>query len=225
MALAALLTFILNTLSGIVALLTSYYAYRFGRVAGNSLLKAISFGFMLLGLGLFLEAGTSVVLGRTLVGITKYRTLTGVESLSYLTIQMAAYLVFALGYGYMAFGKSDSDLAGSAGIAVAAAAAASSARALGLTGLYRYAVASYFVVFLLLAFVVFQGILIHSKSRSRFSLWVLGAFSLVLVAHVLLLAAVVALSGNLFLVGTSVQFLGFVSLLVFLLRSGRVGAG
>ncbi len=222
MALAALLTFILNTLSGIVALLTSYYAFRFGRVAGNSLLKTISFGFMLLGLGLFLEAGTSAVLGHTLVGITKYRTLTGVESLSYLSIQMVAYLVFALGYGYMVFGRSDQDLAGSA---VAAAAAAGGARALGLTGLYRYAVASYFVVLLLLAFVVFQGILIHSKSRSRFSLWVLAAFSLVLVAHVLLLAAVVALSGNLFLVGTSIQFLGFASLLVFLLRSGRIGAG
>lgn len=222
MALAALLTFFLNTLSGIVALLTSYYAYRFGRVAGNSLLKAISFGFMLLGLGLFLEAGTSAALGHTLVDLTKYRALTGLESLSYLTIQMIAYLVFALGYGYMVFGRSDRDLTASA---IAAAAAAGGAKVLGLTGLYRYAVASYFVVLLLLAFVVFQGILIHSKSRSRFSLWVLAAFSLVLVAHVFLLAAVVALSGSLFLVGTSVQFLGFVSLLVFLLRSGRIGAG
>lgn len=222
MALAALLTFILNALSGMVALLTSYYAYRFGRITGNSLLKAISFGFMLLGLGLFLEAGTSAVLGHTLVGITKYKTLAGVESLSYLSIQMVAYLVFAVGYGYMAFGKFDEDLARPA---IAAAATAGSAKALGLTGLYRYAVASYFVVLLLLAFVVFQGLLIHSRSRSRFSLLVLAAFSLVLVAHILLLSAVAELSGSLFLVGTSVQFLGFISLLVFLLRSGRIGAG
>jgi hypothetical protein len=94
-----------------------------------------------------------------------------------------------------------------------------------LAGLHRYAVVSYFVALLFLAFIVFQGVLIHSRSRNRFSLWVLTAFSLVLGAHLFLLGAVVVLSSGLFLVGAVVQFTGFVSLLVFLLRSGRIGAG
>lgn len=218
MALGPLLVFALNTLSGVVAFLTSYYAYRFGRLAESPLLKALTLGFMLLGVGLLLEAGTSVVLGKTLVDIVDYRVLGVIGSFSYLTIQMVAYLVFAVGYGYLAFGKSSKTAAASVALAVGT-------RAVGIVGLHRYALVSYFVMLILLAFVVFQGVLIHSRSRSSFSLLVLLAFSLVLGAHVLLLASVVALSGGLFLAGTAVQFLGFASLLVFLLRSGRVGAG
>ncbi len=63
------------------------------------------------------------------------------------------------------------------------------------------------------------------RDSEEFSLLVLLAFVLIFVAHVLLLVSAVALAGGLFLVGNAVQFLGFVSLLVVLLRSGRVGAG
>ena len=82
-----------------------------------------------------------------------------------------------------------------------------------------------FVVLVLLGFIVFQGVLIHLRSKTRFSLLVLFAFVLLLAAHVVLLVSVSALSANLYLVGTLIQFLGFLSLLAFLLRSGRVGAG
>jgi hypothetical protein len=218
MALSALLIFLLNTLSGIVAFLTSYYAYRFGRIAESPLLRAITLGFMLLGAGLFLEAATSITLGRTLVDATEFRTLAAIMTFSYLSIQMTAYLVFAIGYGYLAFGKPSRGVAVSAAVIVGV-------KAFALEGLHRYAVVSYFVALLFLAFIVFQGVLIHSRSRNRFSLWVLTAFSLVLGAHLFLLGAVVVLSSGLFLVGAVVQFTGFVSLLVFLLRSGRIGAG
>ena len=56
----AVITFSLNILSAIVALLTSYYAYRFNRLVDNSVLRAISVGFMLLGIGLIADAGTSL---------------------------------------------------------------------------------------------------------------------------------------------------------------------
>ena len=217
MALGPLLLFSLNVLSALVAFLTSYYAYRFDRIAMSPLLKAITFGFMLLGVGLLVEAGTSLALGQTLVEVVSSRVLAVLATFTYLSVQMLAYVIFALGYGLIAFGRSRQAAAG-------AVLAAATARLVDLVGLYRYAVASYFIVLVLLAFIVFQGILIHSRTKSRFSLLVLLAFVLILVAHGVLLVSVLYLAGGLFLIGTGVQFLGFVSLLVFLLRSGRVGA-
>jgi len=173
---------------------------------------------MLLGVGLLAEAGTSVSLGVTLVDVLLSKVLAVLATFTYLSIQMVAYLVFAIGYAILAFGRSGK-------VAVAVAPLVVSPLALDIAGLYRYAIASYFVVLVLLAFIVFQGVLIHSRSSSSFSLLVLLAFVLILLAHVVLLVSVVTLSGVLFLEGTVVQFLGFVSLLVFLLRSGRVGPG
>jgi hypothetical protein len=222
MALGPLILVSLNVLSAVVAFLTSYYAYRVERLAASPLLKAITAGFMLLGVGLLAEAGTSVVLGQTLVEIAKSRLLAVLATLTYLSIQMLAYLIFAAGYGLAAFGRSRRGAGEAAGAAVVAAAGS---RILDLVGLYRFAVASYFVVLVLLAFVVFQGVLIHSRSRSRFSLLVLLAFALILIAHVVLLVSVIDLAGTVFLVGTAIQFLGFVSLLIFLIRSARVGPG
>ncbi len=216
MALGPLLLFSLNVLSAVVAFLTSYYSFRFDRLASSPLLRAITFGFMLLGVGLLTEAGTSVVLGQTLVEIAVSRLLAVAATFTYLTLQMLAYIVFAVGYGYLAFGRSSK-------VAAVALLAVSAPRLVDLAGLYRFAVVSYFVALVLLAFIVFQGILIHSRTRSGFSLLVLLAFGLILVAHVVLLVSVIQLAGGLFLVGTGVQFLGFLSLLVFLLRSGNVG--
>ncbi len=219
MAVGPLLIFILNILSGVVAFLTSYYAYRFNRLAESPLLRSISVGFMLLGVGLFAEAATSLSLGQTLVDILVSRVLAVIETFTYLTVQMVAYVVFAVGYGYLAFGRSGKLVVASAALVVAP-------RVVGVVaGLYNFAIVSYFVVLLLLAFIVFQGVLIHAKASSRFSILVLLAFALILAAHVVLLASVVALAGLWFLVGDVVQFLGFLTLLVFLLRSGRVGAG
>jgi len=217
-AVGALVVFSLNVLSAVVALLTSYYAYRFNRLASSPLLNAITFGFMLLGVGLLVEAGTSVALGQTLIELLVSKVLATITTFTYLSIQMVAYLIFAAGYAVLAFGKSARAVAAAATVAV-------TPRVVELAGLYSYALVSYFVVLVLLAFVVFQGALIHSRTRTRFSSLVLLAFVLILAAHVVLLASVVSLSGVLFLVGTATQFLGFVSLLVFLLRSGRVGAG
>ena len=218
MALGPLLVFTLNVLSAVVAFLTSYYAYKFRHVAENPVLDSIAFGFMLLGVGLLIEAGTSVAAGQTLIRVLLSRILAVVETFTYLSIQMVAYLIFAAGYAVLAFRRSSKT-------AVAGAIALAAPSGVEVFGLYRYAVVSYFVVLMLLAFVVFQGVLIHSRSPSRFSLLVLTAFVLILLAHVVLLVSVVALSEVLFLTGTAIQFLGFVSLFAFLLRSGRVGAG
>ena len=209
----ALVTFSLNVLCALVALLTSYYAYKVNRLVSNSVLRAISIGFMLLGLGLLVDAGTSLVSGRTLVESFSDRVLTLVASLTYLTLQMVAYLIIAVGYSKAAYGSQVK--------AAAPAVLAGSA----VVGLYGYSDLSYFVALVLLGFIVFQGLLLRSGVKGGFAGMVLLAFVLVFAAHFLLLVSVLVLGPALFLIGTGVQFVGFLSLFVFVLRSEVVGPG
>ncbi|HYA55384.1 MAG TPA: hypothetical protein VED22_01165 [Nitrososphaerales archaeon] len=221
MASGAVIIFSLNIMSALVALLTSYYAYKANRLVSSSVLWAISIGFMLLGFGLIVEAGTSLISGRTLVEITgktagepfSDRVLTLLASITYLTLQMVAYLIIAIGYGRSTYGRQLGT--------VAPAAAAGFA----LVSLYTFSILSYFVTLILLAFIVFQGLLLRSGHGGRFSGMVLLAFVLIFVAHCVLLVSVLVLGSGLLLIGTAVQFLGFLSLLVFVIRSEVVGPG
>jgi hypothetical protein len=200
------ITFSLNILSAVVALLTSYYAYKSNRLFGNSVLSAISIGFMLLGLGLAVDAGTSLVTGKLLVEVPADRLFTVLASFSYLTVQMVAYLVIAVGYSRATYGS-------------AAKVAAPALFAGWAANLHGFSVLSYFVVLVLLAFVVFQGFLLRGGKERGMSPIVLLAFGLILVAHLVLLVSVLTLGTGLFLVGTGIQFLGFLALLVFVVRS------
>jgi hypothetical protein len=90
-------------------------------------------------------------------------------------------------------------------------------------GLYRYSILSYFVTFVLLAFIVFQGVLLRSGDKRGLSGMVLLAFVLIFAGHFVFLVSVIVLGPLLFLLGTMVQFLGFLSLLIFVVRSEVVG--
>jgi hypothetical protein len=209
----ALLAFALNFVSGLVALLTSYYAYRSNRLVDSSVLRAISVGFMLLGVGLLADAGTELFTGHLVVESYADRVFVLYATFTYLTIQMVAYLVIALGYARAAYG-------GQARLAAPAALVGSAA-----IGLFGYTLLSYFVALVLLGFVVFQGLLLRSGEKNRFSGMVMLAFVLLLTAHLVFLGSVLALSEGLLLVGIGVQFLGFLSLLMFVVRSEVVGPG
>ena len=206
-------------MSALVALLTSYYAYRANRFVSSSVLWAISIGFMLLGFGLVVDAGTSLISGRTLVEITgrtagesfSDRVLTLFASLTYLTLQMVAYLIIAIRYGRSTYGHQLSTAAPAAVVAST------------LVSLYAYSILSYFVTLILLALIVFQGLLLRSGRVGRVSGMVLLAFILIFAAHCVLLVSVLVLGPGLFLIGTAVQFLGFLSLLIFVVRSEVVG--
>jgi len=212
MPIGTVITFSLNLLSALVALLTSYYAYRANRLVGNSVLGAVSIGFMLLGIGLVVDAGTSLVTGRLLIEFPADRLVTVLASFTYLTVQMVAYLVIAVGYGRAAYGGASKAVVPAVLVGWAA-------------NLYGYTVLSYFVVLLLLAFVVFQGFLLRSGKKGGMSAIVMLAFGLVLFAHIVLLVSVLTSGRLLFLTGTGIQFLGFLALLVFVIRSEVVGPG
>lgn len=210
MPLGALVNFALNLSSAFVALLTSYYAYRANRMVRSSVLGAISVGFMLLGIGLTIDAGTTLGTGRLLLELPGDRLLAALASFTYLGVQMVAYLVIAIGYGRAAYGRQ-------------AAAAASLVVVGKATGLYSFSLLSYFVAVLLLAFIVFQGFLLRTHGKGRFSAMILMAFGFILIAHAMLLLSLLTAGAMLYLIGTGVQFLGFLSLLAFVVRSEVIG--
>lgn len=211
--------FLLNALNSVVALLTSYYAYKFNRIARTSLLTSISAGFMLLGIGLAFEAFTSIFTGRTVLENVAIRTIVGYSIVIYLLLQLIAYLLIAVGYGISVFSSNKITTPSIVLFALQA-----QFRPRPQAEVFLFSLTTYFFTVVILAFILFQGILVHSKARDRFSLLVLLAFALIFVAHIVFLISVVELSQGLLLLGDLVQFAGFVSLLAFIIRSGSIGS-
>lgn len=212
--------FLLNVLNSVVALLTSYYAYKFNRLARTPLLTSISAGFMLLGVGLAFEAITSVFSGRTVLENVAVRTLIGYSIVIYLLLQLLAYLLIAIGYGFSAYSSSYT-----ATTSLVLTFMQVPVKTRPSAEFFIFTLSVYFFTVVILAFILFQGILVHSRAKDRFSLLVLLAFAFIFAAHVLFLLSVIELSSDLLLLGDLVQFAGFVSLLAFIIRSGSVGSG
>lgn len=220
------LAVIFNLSSGIIALLVSYYAFQTRRIIESSVLSALSIGFMLLGAALLAEVVTTLSLGLTAAGISRFRTFELLENLAYLILQVVALLIIAIGYARATYGRKGVSLGALPSIATyAVKAAARSSRLTGLALLLFYLFLGLeFVILLILVFIMFQGLLIYSKSRENSSLLVLLAFALIFVGHVVVLRSILEISGAEYLVAAAVQFLGFLLLLAFVIRSGRVGS-
>jgi hypothetical protein len=214
-----------DLISGIIALLVSYYAFQARRWIESSVLSAISFGFMLLGAALLVEALTTLSLGITVAAASRLRTFELVENLAYLILQVVALAVIAIGYARTAYASGAPAAAQSGFLAYAVKAAAKPAKLAGLAlVLYYLFLGLEFVILLVLIFIIFQGFLIYSKSRDNSSLLVLLGFALIFVAHLVVLSSILDISGTQYLVAALVQFLGFLSLLTFAIRSGRIGS-
>jgi hypothetical protein len=211
--------------SGIIALLVSYYAFQARRLIESSVLSAISFGFMLLGAALLVEGVTTISLGLTAASVSRLRAFELLENLAYLILQVVALVIIAVGYAQATFGRRNTLADVVSGLAVYATKATKPAKLVGLALLLYYLFLGLeFIILLILVFIIFQGLLIYSKSRDSSSLLVLLGFALIFVAHVVVLNSILAISGIEYLVAATVQFLGFLSLLVFVIRSGRIGS-
>jgi hypothetical protein len=209
--------------SGIIALLVSYYAFQARRLIDSSVLNAISFGFMLLGAALLVEVVTTTSLGLTIASASRLRTFELLENLVYLFLQVVALVVIAIGYAQATFGRTDL-LAEVSGLVVYATKTKAS-KLVGLTLLLYYLFLGLeFVILLVLVFIMFEGFLIYAKGRDNASLLVLVGFALIFVGHAVVLHSILAISGTEYLVAAAVQFLGFLSLLAFVIRSGRIGS-
>jgi hypothetical protein len=210
---------LLNLLSGVVAFLISYYAYKNNRLVGSILLRYISVGFLLLGVSLVLQAGTERVVGLTPVEAFRTRGLEFIIFLVYTALQLIAYGVFAWGYGLSAFVRKQAP----AGAAVPSLVLSSPAKILAsaLLTLAIY-IASQIGVIILLMIIVAQGVRVFSHSKSNLAFMVMFGFALIFGGHLLMLGGVLASEGSVFLIGTTIEFCGFLGLLFFLVWSGRI---
>ena len=212
---------VLNVLSGAVALLISYYAYKNNRLVGSILLRYISIGFLLLGFSLFLQAGTANVVAATALDALKVRGEELVAFIVYTALQLIDYAVFAWGYGLSFFSRATSK---SPAIPSVLAGTTTLAKKLLETSVFVAAVylVSQAAIVVLLFLIVYHGVRVFSHTHSNLSLMVLFGFALILVAHIVTLTAALTVGANLNLVGNTIEFCGFVSLLFFLYWSARV---
>jgi hypothetical protein len=212
----------LNVLSGAVALLISYYAYKNNRLVDSILLRYISVGFLLLGIGLFLQAGTETLVNITAIEALRSRGLELIAFLLYTALQLVAYGIFAWGYGLSFFSRSTSKSPAIPAV-LATAASTISKKLLEATALVLAVyLTSQIAIVILLFLIVYQGVRVFSHTHSNLSLMVLFGFTLIFVAHVIMLIAALTLGATINLVGNTIEVCGFVSLLFFLYWSGRV---
>lgn len=211
---------VLNVLSGAVALLISYYAYKNNRLVGSILLRYISFGFLLLGVGLFLQAGTETIVRATAIDALRVRGVELVAFLIYTALQLLAYGLFAWGYGLSFFSRATAKAGAIPGVLVGTNAVTKKLLEYIVLVLAIY-IASQAAIVVLLFLIVYHGVRIFAHTKSNLSLMVLFGFALIFFAHVLMLTAAIAVDNNVFLVGNTVEVCGFVSLLFFLIWSGR----
>ncbi len=204
---------ILYLISGIVALSVSFVSYKYSKIIEESLLNYISFGFTLLGLGLVIQGSLMILLSFNIARFSENIRAIYISSVMYLILQVIAYITISIGYSKKAYWNSGASL-----ISVIF----TKKREYFLLGAYIFD-ASQIVIIFLLGFIVFTGYLVHMKNKNIFSLLVLIAFSLMLISHIVYLFSSLMFSTDYYFIANIIQFLGFLSLLLFLIRSGHIG--
>ncbi len=218
----------LDVMSGIVALLVSSYAYRYNKLLANSTLKFIGVGFIMLGVGLLIEAWaySFVVFG---VGdLSTDRAFAIITSAMYELLQMGAFFVLALGYIRSAFPSqkfSSLDASALSALVIPIVTTTGPGRLRDMLHFARliWEVAEILSI-VFLAIVIVVGFLGYSETRHRFSLLVILSFILILAAQAFDLWTVISISVRLDVVSSVVQFAGFLMLLVFIIWRGRIGS-
>jgi hypothetical protein len=218
-----------DLMSGVVALLVSYFAFRYTKFLENSTLKFICLGFIMLGTGLLIEALVFSLIVFNVGDLTTDRIFALGTAALYDILQIGAYFLFAFGYLRSALAKPATNIESSGAVALSLlvfpiANSPGDERVHQMLHLTRAVfAASEILSVIFLALVVFVGLLSYSETRHRFSLFVLMSFVLILVAQVFELWTALSVSVSLEFVGSAIQFAGFLSLLLFLVWSNKIG--
>ena len=215
-------------MSGIVALLVSYYAFHYNRLIENQTLKFISLGFMLLGIGLLAESSVESLVVYGIGDIVTERILALGTTAIYSFLEVTAYFVFALGYVRAAFTSQTRETAPIGMLAASLLVFAVTPGSQRLHDLFimtrEVSLISTVLSLVFLSMVVFQGTLVYAQSRNKLALMVLVSFGLILLSNGLAFGWSIFSIVYWYLLSTAVQFAGFLSLLLFILWRGRIGS-
>jgi ABC-type xylose transport system permease subunit len=194
------LDLIFELISGIIALMVTYYATKAYRLTGQKRLSDLSTGFLVLSAGMFGRViGTWYFLAREPTEI-----ILGIVTVAYGVSRIMAYILFV----------------------ISTRPTYREPQAEETTGVTMLLMATFLVntslevvAILVLVVVVLQAILNYLTTRSKFARYVLLGFFLLLVSHIMM--AQVTTAPGLYLLSQGAQLLGFLSFLVMLYQAGR----
>lgn len=199
------LDLIFETISGIIALMVTYYATKAYRLTGQKKLSDLSTGFLVLSAGMFGRViGTWYFFIQ--FGGEESRLIISIVTIAYGVSRIMAYILFV--------------------ISTRPSHTPSSKGTQNATGISMLLMATFLVdlsleiiTIMVLVVVVLQTILNYMSTRSKFARYVLIGFILLLLSHIGM--AQVATAPGLYLLSQGAQLLGFLSLLVMLIQAGR----
>jgi len=199
------LDLLFEAISGIIALMVTYYATKAYRLTGQKKLSDLSTGFLVLSAGMF-----GRVVG-TLYFITQYgevgsNLIISIVTIAYGMSRIMAYILFVIStrptktHFEQEF-QNNTDVS------------------MLLMATFLVDTSLEVLAILVLVVVVLQAVLNYMSTRSKFARYVLVGFFLLLLSHILMAGA--ETSPGLYLLSQGAQLLGFLSMLVMLIQAGR----
>jgi hypothetical protein len=194
------LDLIFELISGIIALMVTYYATKAYRLTGQKRLSDLSTGFLVLSAGMFGRViGTWYFLVREPSDLVF-----AIVTIAYGMSRIMAYILFVISTRPARREPQEKETTGITMLLMAT---------------FLVDPALEVVAILVLVVVVLQAILNYLATRSKFARYVLVGFFLILMSHIMM--AQIAAAPGLYLLSQGAQLLGFLSFLVMLYQAGR----
>jgi len=199
------LDLLFEVISGIIALLITYYATKAYKLTGQKRLSDLSTGFLVLSTGMFGRViGTLYFIQ---LGESNQSLILAIVTIAYGMSRIMAYILFAISTRPTHYHQEQEQY---------------DVNGIGLMLLATFLVdpSLEVIAILVLVVVVLQAILNYMSTRSKFARYVLIGFFLLLLSHIWMVQ-VTATSAGYYLLSQAAQLLGFLSLLVMLIKAGR----
>ena len=199
------LDLLFETISGIIALMVTYYATKAYRLTGQKKLADLSTGFLVLSAGMFGRViGTWYFFVQ--VGEVGSQLIIAIVTIAYGVSRILAYILFVISTR-PSHKPEYQEIQNGTGISLL------------LMATFLVDPSLEIIAIMVLVVVVLQSILNYLSTGSKFARYVLVGFVLLLLSHIWM--AQVATAPGLYLLSQGAQLLGFLSLLVMLIKAGR----
>ena len=199
------LDLIFETISGIIALIVTYYATKAYRLTGQKKLSDLSTGFLVLSAGMFGRViGTWYFFVQ--LGEEGSQLIIAIVTIAYGISRIMAYILFVISTR-PSHKPDNQEIQNGTGISLL------------LMATFLVDPSLEIITIMVLVVVVLQSILNYLSTGSKFARYVLVGFVLLLLSHIWM--AQVATTPGLYLMSQGAQLLGFLSLLVMLIKAGR----
>jgi hypothetical protein len=197
------LDLLFEAISGIIALLVTYYATKAYRLTGQKKLSDLSTGFLVLSAGMFGRViGTWYFFVRE--SSEPSNPILAIVTIAYGMSRIMAYVIFVISTRPVHREPQIQE---------------TTEMSLLLMATFLVDPSLEIVAILVLVVVVLQAIINYMTTRSKFARYVLVGFVLILTSHIMM--AQVTVAPGLYLLSQGAQLLGFLSFLVMLYQAGR----